>query len=183
MSANALERRAARCACGKCELSLVGAPIVTAACYCASCQAAGKAFEALPGGHPVLDSQGGTAVVLQRKDRVSCTRGAEHLKEFRLTPDAPTRRVVATCCSSPMFLEFSGGHWLSVYRDRLAPEDRPAVELRTMTAYRPAGVEFNDAVPSYRKFSARFMWRLLLAWAAMGFRSPRLDYVDGTLNG
>lgn len=133
-------------------------------------------------GRPVLDADGGTAFVLQRKDRVACVKGAEHLKEFRLMPASPTRRVIATCCNSPMFLEFTSGHWLSIYSDRLAPEDRPAVEMRTMTADRRAGVEFNDALPSYRKHSGRFMWRLLTAWAAMGFRAPKLDYVKGAID-
>ena len=123
----------------------------------------------------MLAEDGGTPFVLQRKDRATCTLGAEFLKEHRLTPSSPTRRVVATCCNSPMFLEFSAGHWLSVYRDR-------RVEMRTMIADRPAGVEFDDALPSYRKQSGGFMWRLLVAWVAMGFRAPKLDYVKGTLH-
>jgi hypothetical protein len=176
-------RRIARCACGQCELVLTGAPIVTAACYCTSCQTAGERLEHLPGGHAVLEADGSTGYVLQRKDRTSCTTGGEVLKEFRLKPDSPTRRVVATCCGSPMFLEFSGGHWLSLYRDRLAPQDRPPIEMRTMTADRRAGVEFADTIPSYRKHSGRFMWRLLSAWAAMGFRAPKLDYVKGSIDG
>ena len=176
-------RRTARCSCGACQLDLRGAPIVTAACYCTSCQAAGERFAALPAGSAVLASDGGTPYVLQRKDRVTCTQGAGLLREFRLKPDSPTRRVIASCCNSPMFLEFSGGHWMSIYRDRLAPEDRPRVEMRTMTMDRRAGVEFDDAIPSYRKHSGRFMWRLLVAWAAMGFRAPKLDYVKGTLDG
>lgn len=72
-----------------------------------------------------------------------------------------------------MFLEFTGGHWLSIYRDRLGA-DAPPVELRTMTRDRRAGVVFEDAVPSYETHSARFMWRLFAAWAAMGFRAPKL---------
>lgn len=172
----------ARCFCGQCELTLTGTPIMTAACYCASCQKAGAYFEALPGAGAVLQADGGTAYLLQRKDRAACARGAELLREYRLKPDSRTRRVVASCCNSPMFLEFSGGHWLSVYRDRLPPLDRPPIELRTMTMDRRAGIEFDDAIPSYRKHSVKFMWRLLTAWAAMGFRAPKLDYVKGTLN-
>src|SRR5262249_36208097 len=33
-------------------------------------------------------------------------KGSEHL-QFRLTPDSPTRRVVASCCNSAMLLEFT----------------------------------------------------------------------------
>ena len=44
--------------------------------------------------------------------------GAEYLEEWRLKPNSPTRRVVATCCNSAMFLDFTKGHWLSMYRNR-----------------------------------------------------------------
>ncbi len=130
----------------------------------------------------MLDADGGTAFVLQRKDRVAFTRGTDSLREFRLKPDSPTRRVVAACCNTPMFLEFSGGHWLSVYRDRLETAERPSIEIRTMTADRRASVEFTDSLPSYRRHSAWFMWRLFVAWAAMGFRAPKLEYVKGAID-
>ncbi len=50
---------------------------------------------------------GGTGFVLVRSDRVRCVKGGDKLQEHRLKPDSPTRRVLATCCNSPMFLEFS----------------------------------------------------------------------------
>ena len=34
-----------------------------------------------------------------------------------LRDESSTRRVVASCCASPMFLDFKKGHWLSVYRN------------------------------------------------------------------
>ena len=46
--------RVARCSCGECRLSLEGAPIMTAICYCKSCRSAGHVFERLPGAAPVL---------------------------------------------------------------------------------------------------------------------------------
>lgn len=174
--------RSAACQCGQVAFEASGDPIVGAICYCSSCQKAGKMFEELPGGTPVLDSDGGTDFALYRKDRMRCVHGGELLREHRLSQQAPTRRVVAKCCNSPMFLEFKGGHWLSVYSRRFRPEDRPPVEMRTMTADRRAGVEFSDNLPSYAKHSGRFMWRLLWAWAAMGFRSPGIDYVKGELD-
>lgn len=174
--------RLATCTCGNVSLRLRGEPIVTAACYCTSCQEAGAVLAALSDAAPVLQDDGGTAYLLCRKDRVELVRGADTLREFRLRPGAPTRRVVASCCNTPMFLEFQNGHWLSVYRQRLPTDGRPPVAMRTMTMDRRAGVEFDDAIPSYRKHSGRFMWRLLVAWAAMGFRAPKLDYVKGTLD-
>lgn len=174
--------RVARCACGECAMALSGPPIVAAICYCSSCQAAGERLHRLPGGQPVFDADGGTAFVLQRKDRVAFARGTDQLREFRLKPNSPTRRVVAACCNTPMFLEFRGGHWLSVYRDRLEAAERPSIEIRTMTADRRAGIEFTDNLPSYRRHSGWFMWRLLVAWAAMGFRAPKLEYVKGAID-
>jgi len=159
------------CRCGQVGLEATGAPIMTVVCHCASCQRAGEGFAALPGAPPVFDSNGGTPFVLFRKDRVAYVRGGPLLRAHRLTPKATTRRVLARCCETPMFLEFAGGHWLSLYRDRFGA-DAPAIEMRVMTGDRREGATFADAVPSYKTHSIKFMWRLLAAWAAMGFRVP-----------
>src|SRR5947209_2337952 len=105
-----------RCACGQVEYEAIGDPIASVVCYCNSCQKAGAVFEQLPEAPPVLEPDGGTAAVLFRKDRINCIRGREQLKEHRLTPDSPTRRYVAACCNSAMFLDFTRAHWLSMYR-------------------------------------------------------------------
>lgn len=173
----------ATCQCGHVALVADGAPIVSTACYCTSCQKAGEQLEALPGAPTILDKDGGTNYVLFRKDRVRCVRGQDDLHQHRLAPDSKTRRVVATCCNSAMFVEFTKGHWLTLYRKRLPPEDQPPLEMRVMTKDRRAGVEFADKLPSYASHSGRFMWRLLLAWAAMGFRSPKINYVKGEIDG
>jgi hypothetical protein len=73
-------------------------------------------------------------------------------------------------------LEFKGGHWLSVYPDRLGA-GAPAIEMRMMTKDRRASVMLSEDVPSYETQSLRFMWRLFAAWAAIGFRAPRSLYV------
>ena len=44
----------------------------------------------------VLEPDGGTAFILYRKDRVRCAEGQRHLKEYRLKPESPTVRLVAT---------------------------------------------------------------------------------------
>ncbi len=104
---------AVACQCGKVIFSATRPPILAASCYCSSCQQAGQAFENLPSAPPpVMDADGGTPMVLYRKDRVRCETGKEHLEERRLKPDSPTRRVIATCCNAPMFLDFTKGHWL-----------------------------------------------------------------------
>ena len=168
-----------RCACGGVEFEAVGEPITSAICYCASCQEAGRAFERLPAAPPTLEPDGGTAMVLYRKDRVRCARGGESLEEYRLRPDSPTRRLAATCCNSPMLLDFTKGHWLSLYRRRLPP-DAPKIEMCVMTRYRPSGSPLADDVRSHRGHSGKFMLKLLGARIAMGIRAPRFDVGGST---
>lgn len=163
----------AACRCGAVKLETSGTPILSTKCYCHSCQEAGRKIELLPSAPTVVDADSGTGFVLYRKDRVQFAQGAEMLQEHRLKPDSPTRRVIATCCNSPMFLEFKNGHWLSVYRDRL-PEGSAPIEMRVMTKDRREGVVLPDDVPNYAVHSGKFMWKLLAAWAAMGFRAPKI---------
>lgn len=172
------------CSCGTLQLPVRGAPIMSAACFCTSCQTAGDLFalsgsaasgDALPGSGAVKEPDGGTPYVLYRKDRVDCSEAADMLCEHRLTTQSPTRRVLSVCCKSPMFLEFQNGHWLSVYAPRVPAELRPAVELRTMTRDAPQGTHFDDGIPSYRTHSFGFMLRLLWAWVKMGFRAPAIE--------
>jgi hypothetical protein len=124
---------------------------------------------------PVLDPDGGTGVILYRKDRVQCVMGQEYLEEHRLKPESPTRRVVATCCNSAIFLDFSKGHWLSMYRNRF-PTGAPPIEMRVMTKDRRVGVELADDVPKCSGFSGKFMLKLLAARIAMGLRRTDINW-------
>jgi hypothetical protein len=162
----------ASCRCGLVSLETHGKPIMSVACHCKSCQEAGRQFEQNLAAS-VLDTDGGTGYVLFRKDRVTFATGTDQLQEFRLTPSSPTRRVVARCCGSPMFVEFSSGHWLSLYTARF-PEGSAPLEARTMTKDRREGVVLPNDVPNYSTHSGKFMWKLLTAWIAMGFRAPKV---------
>ena len=169
------KRTLASCRCGDVRFEVTGVPIISCLCYCASCQEAGSRFEQRPNAPAALDPDGGTGLLLYRKDRIRCVTGTERLQEYRLTPTSSTRRVLAGCCNSAMFLEIHKGHWLSMYRNRFS-DGVPPVELRTMTKYRRAGVEFTDDIPSYSTYSFILMRKLLVAWVAMGFRSPTISY-------
>jgi hypothetical protein len=171
---NQQQQLSATCRCGKVKLEGTGRPILAAACYCASCQDAGSRFEQLAAAPPVLNPDRGTDYVLYRKDRVHCVAGQEHLREHRLKPDSPTRRVIATCCNSAMFLDFSKGHWLTMYRDRF-PAGAPPVEMRVMTKDRRDGVALAGDVPNFDTHSGKAMLRLVGAWIAMGLRRPEIS--------
>jgi hypothetical protein len=174
MSDIAMTIRNVRCVCGGVEYEAIGTPITSVICYCASCQEAGRAFEQLPAAPPMLETDGGTAAILYRKDRVRCVKGQGHLKEYRLKPESPTRRLVATCCNTSMFLDFTKGHWLSMYRCRFL-KGAPEIEMRVMTKDRRSSVALPNDVPNYRGHSGRFMVKLLAAWIAMGFQTPKFD--------
>jgi hypothetical protein len=78
-----------------------------------------------------------------------------------------------------MFLDFTKGHWLSMYRRRFAA-GAPEIEMRVMTRDRRASVALPHDVPNYRGYSGKFMLKLLAAWIAMRFQTPKFD-VEGTL--
>jgi hypothetical protein len=171
------ESLSATCQCGKVAFELAGAPILVAACYCTSCQRAGHAFEKMPAAPAVLDADGGTPLIVYRKDRIRCVQGREYLEERRLKPTSPTRRVFAICCNSAMFADFTKGHWLSLYRKRF-DADAPPVQMRLMTAERRGDVVLGEDLPNYRGRPGNFLWKLIATWAAMGFRRPDMGLAD-----
>ena len=169
------------CACGEVHLEVEQKPIVTAECHCDSCRAAAVKLKSLPAAPPFLSATGGTPSVLYRKDRVRFLKGTDHLKEFRLMTKATTRRVVAICCNTPIFLEFKGGHWLSLYGCLWPAGTRPPLEMRTMTSDLPDASVLPGDVPNAKRQPASFFVNLLSAWVAMGFRSPKLT-AHGDIN-
>jgi hypothetical protein len=169
------QQLSATCRCGQVKFETAGSPILTGTCYCTSCQQAGRQFEELPAAPPLLDPDGGTSMILYRKDRVQCVTGQQYLEEYRLKPGSATRRVVATCCNSAMFLDFTKGHWLSMFRNRFAT-GAPPLEMRVMTAERRAGVVLTEDLPNYPHHSGKFMLKLIGSWIAMGFRRPEISW-------
>lgn len=139
-----------RCRCGETEIVAAGPAIVGAVCGCTHCMAAERAFVTM--GAPASSTAGeGVPAVLYRNDRVRLVRGGERLRQYRLAAGSPTRRIVATCCTTPMFLDFEQGFWLSLYRDRAAVPEA-AVPLRSA--------------------NWRFGIKLMAAFAGAGFRKP-----------
>jgi hypothetical protein len=167
--------RSAACRCGETTIELAEEPIQSVICYCESCRTAARGFEQDFGAPRTVGADGGVGYCLYRKDRVKIAKGARHLREYRLKPQSPTRRVVASCCGSPMFLDFTPGHWVSMFRDRL-PAPAPEPQMRIMTKDAPEGSAPSDAIPSYPSMPPPLMIRLLAAWASMGLRRPKVAW-------
>jgi hypothetical protein len=170
------------CACDEMHIEVEGAPIVSSECHCNSCRAAGARLLSLPGAPRFMERNGGTRFVLYRKDRIRFIEGADRLREFRLTPVSKTRRVVAGCCNTPIFLEFQNGHWLSLYGCLWREGTLPPLDLRTMMGDLPDRSGLADDIPNGRWQSAAFFARLFGAWVAMGFKSPKITLVDGEID-
>ena len=168
------------CACGQLRLQVRGRPIISVECCCDSCRQAGARLERLEGAQPILGPHGTTRFELYRKDRVSFVSGEEQLREFRLSPGSGTRRVVAGCCNTPVFLDFKGGHWFSLYGGLWPKDVLPPPEMRTMAADLPDASVLPTDVPNHKHQSVEFFAKLLGAWIAMGFRSPFLP-ISGKL--
>ena len=166
------------CSCGQVELVLTGAPFIATECHCNSCREAGGRLQSLPLARPMLEENGGTQFVLYRKDRVEISKGGDFLRGYRLSSTAPTRRVVTTCCNSPIFLEFKGGHWVSLYASLWPEGQAPQPDIRTMTSDRSPDTVLDDAIPSGRRQTLGFYGKLLTAWIAMGFKVPNIEIKD-----
>jgi hypothetical protein len=160
------------CRCGKVELEVRDAPIIATECHCTSCRTAGARLAGLIGMPTILEPNGGTQYVCYRKDRVTFVHGADLLKGFRLTPQSTTRRVIATCCNTPVFAEFQSGHWLSLYSSLWPEIDRPRPDIRTQTSDRTEAAPLDNAVPYGTRQTFAFYGKLLGAWIGMGFKSP-----------
>ena len=70
----------------------------------------------------------------------------KHLREFRLSAESGSRRVVATCCDTPVFLELKGAHWLSVYL-HLWPATRGPTRDPNDVGVLPDASDLPDGVP------------------------------------
>jgi hypothetical protein len=162
----AVEVRTSSCRCGRVRCEGRGEPILSAVCYCLDCQEGGRRIEALPRAPRVLDDDGGAPYVLYRDDRFRCVSGEELLVDHRLKPNSPTRRVVASCCNSGMYLKFDPGFWVSSYRHRYSGE-LPPIDMRTNVRRRRATTLLPSDAPCYRSFPLKLIGKLIGARVAM----------------
>ncbi len=114
-----------------------------------------------------MEPDGGTALALFRINRFAVSRGEDRLIAHKLHATSKTRRMVAGCCNSAMFLAFdSSQHWVSTLCNRFVGSE-PKIEFRLMTTYRTSTLPYPDAAPTYPKFPVRFLGRVLRDWLAM----------------
>ncbi len=162
----------ARCRCGAIEVGAWGEPIIVTACYCDDCQAAAQLLAAAPDSAPVASSDGGTEFMLFRRDRIACARGGGGLRAMKLTDASKTRRMVAGCCATPMYLAFDDKRpWVSAFRVGFG-SGAPPVAIRICTRFRQSPAKVEDDVPSHPGYPPALMVRILVAWLPMLFSYP-----------
>ena len=170
------------CRCGAVALEAAGDPSMSNECLCDSCRSAAGIFSALDGGLNLADPKGATHVLIYRTDKISCLRGAGHLKEHRLEPESGTRRIVATCCNTPLFLDVVQGPWLSLYAINWPGEHVPPVQYRTFcNDLEDPGVLPAD-VPNGKPVPLGVVRRFLSMTIALKFRIPKVTFVSGVLD-
>lgn len=152
----------ASCACGAVEIALTSPAIAALSCGCDDCQAAGAALEALPGAPAFREACGATPAALFPKTALKVIRGRDKLTAHRLHPRSRTRRMVATCCNSFLYITFDRGpFWVDVPLARLT--DAPAPRWRIQTRFLPSPPP--DDLPNHPKYPAALIWRIALAGA------------------
>ena len=137
------------CICGRVQCEAIGEPILSGVCYCKDCQEGGRRIEALPNAARIRDPDGGTPYLTYRDDQSPLFVWRGLLFHLRAKPRSPTRRVVASCCNSGMFLKFDPGFWVSTYRSRYKGDDLPPIEMRTKTRHWKPEPELPSDAPGY----------------------------------
>jgi hypothetical protein len=161
----------AQCRCGAVEVGAWSDPLVVAACYCDDCQAASERL-ATANSAPLAGADGGTEFMVFRRDRIACTRGAENLQAMRLTDTTKTRRMIASCCATPMYVGFDDKKpWVSAFRARFGA-DAPPVQMRICTRFRRSDGKTNDGLPEHPGYPAAMILRILAVWPRMLFSRP-----------
>ncbi|SKA38203.1 Uncharacterized conserved protein [Enhydrobacter aerosaccus] len=162
----------ARCRCGAVEVGAWSAPIVVTACYCDDCQEAARRCAASADAAPLVDADCGTEFMVFRRDRIACIRGADHLQAMRLRDATKTRRMIAGCCATPMYLTFDDRRpWISAFRAAFGA-DAPPVQLRICTRFRQSREMATDGLPNHPGYPASMILRVLAAWPLMLFSRP-----------
>ena len=154
------------------ELGAWAEPIVVSACYCDDCQAAAERLAASAASAPAPSADGGTEFMVFRRDRIACTRGVDHLEATKLTQASKTRRMIAGCCATPMYVAFDDRRpWVSALRAPFVA-DAPPVEMLICTRFRRSEDRASDSLPSHPGYPLAMILRILAAWPSTLFSRP-----------
>jgi hypothetical protein len=162
----------AHCRCGAVEIRAWGQPIMVNACYCDDCQAAAHRLAGSASSEPASGTDGGTEFMVFRRDRIACTGGSDRLQAMRLTAPSKTRRMIASCCATPMYLAFDDKRpWVSAFRVPFGT-DAPPLEMRICTRFKRSEEKAEDGLPSHPGYPPAMMVRILAVWPLMLFSRP-----------
>jgi hypothetical protein len=162
----------ARCRCGAVELGAWADPIIVAACYCDDCQTAAERLAAFANEAPAVSADGGTELMVFRRDRIDCTRGQENLEAMRLTGATKTRRMIARCCATPMYAGFDDKRpWVSAFRASFGV-NAPPVQMRICTRFKRSEEKAEDKLPSHPGYPPAMIARILAVWPLVLLSRP-----------
>ncbi len=103
-----------------------------------------------------------------RRDRIACTRGADRLKAMKLTPATTTRRMIATCCATPMYVAFDDKRpWVSAFRARFGA-NAPPVTMRICIPVKRSG----DRDEDHPGYPPAMIAQVLAVWPLTLFSRP-----------
>ncbi len=134
-----LERKAVPV--GRCDLMPL-ARLFWLACVTAMIGRGWRMIEALAGAKPVLDADGGADYLTYRDNRYRCVQGVELLVGYALKPKLVTKRYVAGCCNSAMYLKYKRGHWSSTFRGAYDGADLPRLRYARTFGFARVTVRF-----------------------------------------
>lgn len=156
-----------RCSCGQVELRAQGEPMFCIVCYCDDCQAGSAQVEALPNARRVKDELGGTGYVLVRRDRIQWVRGKDIIRRYKIREQSATRRNVATCCNSPVIVDFDAWQpWVSLFSTAIVGHCPPPA-MRLFTKFAPQPELIPQDIPCHERFPLSFPLKVLKTAAAM----------------
>jgi len=162
------------CDCGEVEFQALNAPAFNVVCYCTDCQSAEHSLQSDMGCNHLTDPDGGTPYSAFMDADWICIKGAEKLKEHKLTPDSSTSRFVTSCCQSAMYLKYEDGFWTSTYRQRFI-NPLPPLKWRIKTKRRLSNLPFPDKIQRFKGFPLRLYFALYRAKLAASFAGSHKD--------
>lgn len=150
------------CKCGQVRFEAASSPAFNVVCYCTDCQAAGAALHTEMGCEAPCEADGGTSYSSFLEKDWHCVSGEDKIRGHKLKPDSPSTRYVASCCQTPLYLNYAPGFWVSTYRKPFT-NALPPMKWRIKTSDRTSDLPYPDNIPRFKGFPLRLYGALLKA--------------------